>query len=679
MKKKITAIVQVRIGSSRLRAKALKKIKGKENIILLLERLSQTKKIDNIIVAIPDTNENDVLDNLLKKYNYNIFRGSEKNVLKRYYDCAKKFKILNILRITGDCPLVDPKLVDKLASKYQLGNYDYLSNIEDRSFPDGMDIEFFSFKTLHKANLNAISKYDKEHVTKYILRTNIFKKYNFKKIGENFSHLRITLDTKDDFLLIKKIFNNFNNNNFLIEDIIHFYKNNKKIFLDNKKKSDNREFKNLINGQKVWHRAKKVIAGGNMLFSKRPDVFLPNVWPGYFKKAKGCTVYDLDGKKYYDVSIMGVGTNILGYSNIEVDKAVSKRLFNGNMSTLNCTEEVMLAEKLLKIHPWADQARFARSGGEANAIAVRLARSYSNRQKIAFCGYHGWHDWYLATNLKKKSNLNEHLLPGLKTGGVFKNLKDSIYPFKYNDLNGLKDLIKRNPSIGIIKMEVIRNQIPKNNFLKNVRKLADQKKLVLIFDECTTGFRQSFGGIHKIYGVNPDMLMLGKALGNGYAISAVLGKKIIMDSIKNTFISSTFWTESLGPTAALKTLEIMKKNNTWEYITKLGKFIVSKWVVLAKKNKIKIKINGIPALCSFVFLSKNHQEYKTFITQEMLKKSFLATTTIYVSMAHNKKILRKYFNCLDKIFSIIAKCENGDDIYRYLETTKSETDFARLN
>ena len=349
------------------------------------------------------------------------------------------------------------------------------------------------------------------------------------------------------------------------------------------------------------------------------------------------------------------------------------------MSTLNCTEEVLLAEKLLKIHPWADQARFARSGGEANAIAVRLARSYSNRQKIAFCGYHGWHDWYLATNLKKKSNLNEHLLPGLKTGGVFKNLKDSIYPFKYNDLNGLKDLIKRNPSIGIIKMEVIRNQIPKNNFLKNVRKLADEKKIVLIFDECTTGFRQSFGGIHKIYGVNPDMLMLGKALGNGYAISAVLGKKIIMDSIKNTFISSTFWTESLGPTAALKTLEIMKKNNTWEYITKLGRFIVSKWVVLAKKNKIKIKINGIPALCSFVFLSKNHQEYKTFITQEMLKNSFLATTTIYVSMAHNKKILRKYFNCLDKIFSIIAKCENGDDIYRYLETTKSETDFARLN
>lgn len=679
MKKKITAIVQARIGSSRLRGKVLKKIKERENIILLLERLSMSKKIDNIVIAIPDTKENDVLNDLLKQYNYNVFRGSENNVLKRYYDCAKKFKISNILRITGDCPLVDPKLVDKLANIYQLNNYDYLSNIEERSFPDGMDIEFFNFKTLYKVNLNAISKYDKEHVTKYILRTNIFKKYNFKKIGENFSNLRITLDTKDDFTLIKKIFDNFKNNYFSIEEIISFYKNNKKIFLENKKKSDSREFKNLINGQKVWYRAKKAIAGGNMLFSKRPDVFLPDIWPSYFKKAKGCVVYDLDGKKYYDVSIMGIGTNILGYSNKEVDKAVSKRLFNGNMSTLNCTEEVTLAEKLLKIHPWADQARFARSGGEANAIAVRLARSYSSKQKIAFCGYHGWHDWYLATNLKKKSNLNEHLLPGLKTGGVFKNLKDSIYPFRYNDLNGLKNLIKKNPSIGIIKMEVIRNQIPQNNFLKKVRKLADQKNLILIFDECTTGFRQSFGGIHKIYGVNPDMLMLGKALGNGYAITAVLGKKNIMESIKNTFISSTFWTESLGPTAALKTLEIMEKNKTWQYITTLGKFIISKWKFIAKKNKIKIKINGIPALCSFVFLSKNHQAYKTFITQEMLKSGFLATTTIYVSIAHNKKILKKYFNCLDKLFLIIAKCENGDDIYRYLKTKESETDFARLN
>ena len=219
MKKKIVAVVQARIGSSRLRGKVLKKINNKETIILLLERLSRSKEIEDIIVAIPNTKENDILFNVLQKYKYRIFRGSEKNVLKRYYDCAKKFNISHILRITGDCPLVDPKSVDKLAKKYHSNNCDYLSNIEDRTYPDGMDIEFFSFKTLSKIYHNVISEYDTEHVTKYVLRTNIFDKFSFKQKNENFSNLRITLDTKDDFLLIKKIFEHFKDNLFTIKDI----------------------------------------------------------------------------------------------------------------------------------------------------------------------------------------------------------------------------------------------------------------------------------------------------------------------------------------------------------------------------------------------------------------------------------------------------------------------------
>ncbi len=680
MKKKITAIVQARIGSSRLRGKVLKKILRKESIILLLERLSRAKQISNIVVAIPRNKENDILYKLLKKYKYNVYRGSENDVLKRYYECAKKYNAQHILRVTGDCPLVDSKLVDEIANVYKLNNFDYVSNIEQRTYPDGMDLEFFSFKTLSKIYSNVISKNDKEHVTKYVLRTNIFKKYNYKLKNDDYSFLRITLDTIDDFHLIKKIFKNFINNSFTLKDIINFYKKNNKIFLKNKNNSIQNETRSLIAGQKLWLRAKKSISGGNMLFSKRPDAFLPNKWPSYFSKAKGCNVYDLEGNKYNDFSIMGIGTNILGYSNKLVDKAVLKKLSDGNMSTLNCPEEVELAEKLIHIHPWADQVRFARSGGEANAIAIRLARAYSKkRQKIAFCGYHGWHDWYLAANLQSKKNLNEHLLPGLKAGGVNKELKKTVFPFRYNDFNGLKKIIDKNKDIGIIKMEVIRNEKPKNNFLKKVRKLSSDKNIVLIFDECTTGFRQNFGGIHKLFNVEPDMMMLGKALGNGYAITAVLGKKNIMESIKDTFISSTFWTERIGPTAALKTLEVMEKYKTWNYITSLGKYVKYNWKKLAKKHKIDIKVNGIDALCSFIFLSSNHQAYKTFITQEMLKHKILATTTIYISISHSKQKLKTYFLILDRLFKIISKCERGDDIFRYLETDIAESNFARLN
>ena len=679
MKKKITAIVQARVGSSRFRGKVLKKINGKEAIILLLDRLSKSKKLENIIVAIPQKKEDDPLFDVLIKNNYNVFRGEELNVLKRYYDCPKKNNIQNILRITGDCPLVDPKLVDDLIKKYQKKKVDYLSNIENRTYPDGMDIEIFSSKALSLANSSVIFSSDKEHVTNYFLRSNRFKKYNFEKKGENFSNLRITLDTKNDFKLIKMIFQYYKNKFFDLNDIIKFYKKNKKPFIQNVTLHDKIKFGKLITGQKVWNRAKKSISGGNMLFSKRPDVFLPNHWPSYFKKAKGCLIEDLDNKKYYDVSIMGIGTNILGYANNQVDNAVINRIKKSNMSSLNCIEEVYLAEKLISMHPWAEQVRFARTGGEANSISVRIARAYTQKSKIAFCGYHGWHDWYLATNLKKKNNLNEHLLPGLKTAGVPMDLANTIFPFKYNDFNGLKKLLKKNPDIGIIKMEVIRNEMPKNNFLKKIRKLANEKKIVLIFDECTTGFRQSFGGIHKIFNVEPDILILGKAMGNGYAITAILGREKVMKSIKKTFISSTFWSESAGPTAALKTLEIMEKNKSWQQITKMGKFVTSKWKKLALKHNLKIKINGIPALSSFIFQSKNHQAYKTFITQEMLKKGFLATTTIYISTAHTKKIIEKYLSSLDKLFKIIAKCEKGDDIYRYLESEVSTTDFARLN
>ena len=439
--------------------------------------------------------------------------------------------------------------------------------------------------------------------------------------------------------------------------------------------------KNLIikknSGQKLWSRAKKTIAGGNMLFSKRPDIYLPELWPCYFKKTKGCEVTDLDNKTYYDLSQMSVGTNTLGYSNKKVDNAVNKAIKKGNMSTLNAPEEVYLAEKLLKMHPWADKVRFARTGGEANSIAVRLARASTSKKNIAFCGYHGWHDWYLAANIKS-NNLSTHLLSGLNVEGVPNNLKNTIYPFKYNDFESLEKLIEKK-NIGIIKMEVVRNEMPKNNFLKKVRDIATKNNIILIFDECTTGFRQTYGGIHKMFKINPDMVILGKALGNGYAITAVLGKNKIMKNIKNTFISSTFWTERIGSVAALKTLEEMEKTRSWIKITKIGNEIRKNWKRIAKKNNLEIIISGIPALSSFMFKSKKNNHYKTFITQEMLKKGFLASNVIYTSVAHNKKILKKYYKELDTIFKKIKEFEEGLNINDYLKIKESTKSFSRLN
>ena len=307
----------------------------------------------------------------------------------------------------------------------------------------------------------------------------------------------------------------------------------------------------MNSGQKLWEKAKSLIPGGNMLLSKRSEMFLPEMWPSYFSKAKGCHVWDLDGQRFTDMSIMGIGTNTLGYGNELVDNSVKEVILKGNMSSLNCPEEVYLAERLIELHPWANMVRFARSGGEANAIAIRIARAAAGKGKVAICGYHGWHDWYLSVNINTNDGLKEHLLPGLEPNGVPKELEGSVIPFEYNNIEQLKDIIHNNEDIGVIKMEVTRNQGPSNNYLKEVRDLANEKNIVLIFDECTSGFRETFGGIHKKFGVEPDMAVFGKALGNGYAITAVIGKKEVMEAAQSTFISSTFWTERIGPSAAL--------------------------------------------------------------------------------------------------------------------------------
>jgi glutamate-1-semialdehyde 2,1-aminomutase len=434
----------------------------------------------------------------------------------------------------------------------------------------------------------------------------------------------------------------------------------------------------MNNGQKLWQRAKNIIPGGNMLLSKRAEMFLPDKWPSYFSKAKGCRIWDLEGRELIDMSLMGIGTNILGYGHPEVDAAVVSGVTLGNMSTLNCPEEVYLAEKLVEMHPWADMVRFARTGGEANAVAVRIARAASGRDQVAICGYHGWHDWYLAANLGDEKKLAGHLLPRLEPKGIPSSLRGSILPFHYNNFVELETLVHAN-QIGAIVMEVSRNYAPEASFLENVRALATKNNIVLIFDECTSGFRQTYGGLHKLYGVEPDMAMFGKALGNGYAITAIIGKRDIMEAAQSTFISSTFWTERLGPTAALKTLEVMERDRSWEYVTETGISIGKKWKQLADNHGLPIHIGGLPAMISFSLPLKDMLKYKTLITQEMLKKGYLAGTSVYVCTEHASSLVDAYIHELSYVFDLINQCENGRSIDSLLEGPVCHASFRRLN
>ena len=679
-KKKIVAIIQARLTSSRFPKKILQKIENETLIELLIRRLKKSKYLDKIVLAIPNNKKNKLLRNKISK-NIKIFYGSENDVLDRYFQAAKRFKAKIIVRICGDCPLIDPKVVDKVVNFYERNNFDYVSNTIKPTYPDGLDVEVFNFETLKTAWVKAKLNADREHVTKFIINNKEFKKKNIS-YKENLSKLRLTVDEKIDLEQIKQIYYKLKKiKNFGVEEINKLYKKNSKIFKINSTIKRN-EGSVLSTGQKLWKRAKNIIPGGNMLLSKRPEMYLPNKWPTYYSRAKGCYIWDMDNVKYTDLSLMSVGTNIMGYANSKIDNAVIKSIKKSNMSTFNCPEEIYLTEKLLDMHPHFHMARYARTGGEANAIAIRIARASSGKDKVAICGYHGWHDWYLSANhnsKEKKGILKDHLLPGLSTNGVPKNLKNTTYPFMFNDYKTLEKICNKN-KIGVIKMEVFRNFPPKNNFLKKVRNLADRKNIVLIFDECTSGFRETFGGLHLKYKVNPDICILGKALGNGFPITTILGNKKVMEAAQNTFISSTFWTERSGYVAGLKTLEEMNKIKSWNIISNQGKKLKLKLVNLGQKYNLKIKISGLSSCPSFVINSEKWIKYKTYITQELLINKILGANTIYLSTSHNDKIIQKYINCLDKIFSKIKKCENNElDIDKILNSEVCHTGFKRLN
>lgn len=552
---KVVALVQARMSSTRLPKKVMKPICGIPMIELLLNRLALSKEVHQIIVATSIDERNFPLVSHVRQLGYNCEQGSENDVLDRYVQAAKKYLADVVVRITGDCPLVDPYLVDECIRRFKVENVDYLSNTNPPTYPDGLDVEICSYEALERANRETSDPFDREHVTSYLRKEGKFKTSSIKH-SQDLSALRWTVDEPADFMVIEKVFEHFHpRTDFTWAEVLSLQSEQPFLFSINQHLVRN-EGATMGTGQKLWKRAKQIIPGGNMLLSKRSEMFLPDRWPAYFSKAKGCNVWDLDGNKYIDMSIMGIGTNILGYGHPEVDAAVQKTVGAGNMSSFNCPEEVYLAEKLVELHPWADMVRLARSGGEANAIAIRIARAASGREKVAICGYHGWHDWYLSANLGDTASLDGHLLPGLQPNGVPRNLKGTVFPFTYNNFPELESLVN-SQEIGVIKMEVSRNRGPEDNFLHKVRRLATDRNIVLIFDECTSGFRETFGGLHKKYGVEPDMAMFGKALGNGYAITAIIGKREVMEAAQTTFISSTFWTERIGPTAALATLKVM--------------------------------------------------------------------------------------------------------------------------
>ncbi len=433
--------------------------------------------------------------------------------------------------------------------------------------------------------------------------------------------------------------------------------------------------------QALYSRALQLIPGGTQLVSRRPSRYAAGVSPAYFARAKGARFWDVDGHEYIDW-VSGIGAIILGYCDEVVDDAVREQISRGTMTSVNHELEIELAEELCRTISCAEMVRYAKCGGEACAVAVRIARGVTGRDKILFCGYHGWHDWYLAANLAEEASLNAHLFPGIEPIGVPAALKGTAIPFPYGDLTTLATLLDdHRGEVAAIIMEPLRSELPPEGYLAGVRKLCDERGVVLIFDEVSSGFRTRLGGVQELVGVTPDMAVFAKAISNGYPMAAVVGKRAVMEPSGRMFISSTYWSDTIGLRAALTTIQELRRRNVPAQLEKVGNEIIRRMNEVAAKTGLPVKCGGLPTHPLLAFQTDNpatKAKLTTLYIQEMAKRGCHGYAAFYLNAAQSSAEVEQTAAAAQEVFGLMKVGLDSNRLDELLECEPAQDAFRRL-
>ena len=668
---KVVAIVQARMGSSRLPGKVLKPLGNTVVLKFLVNRLAQSRTVDEIVVATTESQVDDQIVDLFSDDTVKVYRGSDVDVLQRYKNAADGAKADIIVRVTGDCPFVDPKLIDDCVNRLKDRELDYISNCNNslNPLPDGFDVEVFTSTSLVLLDKLSITPAYREHVTFGYFKTGLF---NTETINyeHTYSHLRLTLDYHQDYGVLSRITDEMSDKDWGWREISKFMSLNQDIMKMNshivRNASWEKSFSDENRVRGLVATRTDCISNGSGLLSKRADQFSPEGWPQNYLKAKGQVIWSGCERLFLDYSIGGIGATTLGYGCEFVDERVIKTILNGSACSVNSSEEINATQKLIDVIPWVESARYTRSGGEATTLAVRIARAKTGKTKILFSGYHGWHDWYLAAALNYK--LGNHLLDDLPIAGVPKELSGTAMPFDYGDFSGFDSYISEHCSnIGAVILEPMRYSSPDVPFIEHVRKECTKNNIVLIFDEISSGFRFNNSAVHLDIGVNPDLVVFSKAIGNGYPIAVVAGKREIMDAVKDTFISSTTHTESIGFSAMSAVLDFYKVNPVSQNLADRGKAIRVILNKVASSFGLNIRTTGMDQLWSWSFevdASLNRQ-LQTIVTERMLDSSILFSNRFYATLGIDPDFYplfeRALKNSFERVSSILKNHENPED------------------
>lgn len=666
-------IIQARMGSSRFPGKMTVPLVRTDGALqIMLRRLERSQFGGAIVVATTNLAGDDIIATQCESMAIPCYRGNPTDVLDRYYSAYLAHGPAQaVVRLTGDCPLCDPEIVAAVVRRYFAESADYVANVILPTWPDGLDVEVFSSALLQTMWREARLPSEREHVTQFVYNNR--DRFRLVNVASeiDLSDKRWTLDEPEDAEFIKAVLSKFVDDSWGYRDVLRIVaaspeletintRHRRNEGLDASKRDDVPKRADMTyralegKSQELYTKARRIIPGGTQLLSKRPEMYLPEGWPAYYSKASGIDVWDLDGRHYFDFTNMSVGACPLGYADPDVDAAVREAVARGSISTLNAPEEVELAELLLELHPWARGVRYARGGGDAMAVAVRIARATTGRDKVAICGYHGWHDWYLSVNLGDNSRLDGHHLPGLDPAGTPRSLRETAVTFALGDFEALENIIRHHGDrLAAVVMEPIRNELPPAGFLKRIQEMAHLCGALLVFDEVSAGFRICCGGSHLVLGVNPDIAVLAKGMSNGYPMAAVFGTADAMSGAQKSFISSTYWTDRIGPAAALACIRKYRALKVYDRQRVIGDKLQTGWESIGRKHGIPVHVGGIPALAHFAIENEWGQAARTLFTKLMLEEGYLAGPGVYPTWAHTNDAVDAYLTVAHRVFERI--------------------------
>jgi glutamate-1-semialdehyde 2,1-aminomutase/spore coat polysaccharide biosynthesis protein SpsF len=662
----VLGVVQARMASTRLPGKVLRDIAGTPMLARVVARLARATSVDRIVVATSTAAGDDAIADFCAEHGIPCFRGHEADVLDRFYRAAAEAAADIVIRVTADCPLLDPEIVDRAVGAFHEGA-DYVTT-RHPPFPDGTDVEVFSMAALERAWRDATSPVDREHVTPILRREDNIRRVTLDGAptlppgGD-----RWTVDEERDLDFVRAVYERLGDDEYAgmrtVADLLwrepaltqlnSGIARNEGLYRSiAEEPALPAEPLELARSRSLAERAAQLIPSGSQTFSKSPTQFVRGVAPMFLESGRGSHVWDVDGNEFIDYA-MALGPVILGHAFPEVDDAVEAQIRRGIAFSLPHPIEVEVAELLVEIIPCAEMVRFGKNGSDATSGAVRAARAFTGREVIACCGYHGWQDWYIGTTTRSLG------VPGA--------VKELTVPFVYNDLGSLEQIFAEHPGqVAAVVMEPVGVVPPEPGFLEAVRELTTREGALLVYDEVVTGFRLALGGAQELFGVTPDLAAMGKAMGNGFPIAAVVGRADVMEIFDEIFFSFTFGGEAASLAAAAATLRVIRDRDVIPHLWAQGQVLHDGFNALAEHFELEETARCIglhPRTVLNFFETGGHPPLllKSLFQQECVRRGVLFTGGQNISFSHSDADIEHTLRVYRAAFEVLRKgIEDGD-------------------